>query len=404
MIPVARPSVGQAELDAVAHVFQSGWLGLGETTYAFEEAIKQRLGCRQVVAVNTGSSALHIALAGFGIGPGDEVIVPSLTFAASVQVILAVGATPVFCESAEDTLLMDIDDVERRVTDRTKAVMPVHYAGQPCDMDRLLAVAARQGFVVIEDAAHAFGSTSQGRPIGSFGHATCFSFDPIKMLTCGEGGAVALADEAIAEKIRQMRLLGIDRDAWRRYQQARSWYYEVTMSGFRYHMPNFCAAIGLAQLGRVDQMMARRQTICRRYDQAFRSLRSVRPLTVDYEQTAPQLYIVRVPSDRREAFMGFLATRGVGTGIHYIANHLQPFFAQYLREPLPRAERLWQEIVSLPLYSDMTDGQVQTVIQAVTAFDRTARPAGGRGKDAGGRNTRALSVASGGRQGENEEL
>jgi len=370
MIPTSRPSVGQEELNAIAEVFQSGWLGLGATTFAFEEELKRYLGCRHAIAVNTGTSALHIALSGFGVGPGDEVIVPSITFAACIQAIIATGATPVFCESYETDLLMDIEDVVRKVTARTKAVMPVHYCGNPCDMDRLLALAYARRFVVIEDAAHAFGSTYKGRKVGSFGHATCFSFDPIKNITCGEGGAVVLQDDGIAEEIRRRRILGIDKDTWHRYKNTRSWFYEVTSPGYRYHMPNFCAAIGLVQLKKVDTFIRRRREICRRYDAAFEKLKKVCILNMNYDEVAPHIYIVRVPDNSRDRLMDFLKERGVGTGIHYIANHVQPFFKPYAREPLPVSERLWQQIVTLPLFFDMTEADIRTVIDAVVEFDR----------------------------------
>ncbi len=368
MIPVSRPSLGAAELQAVAEVFASGWLGLGSTTYAFEDAVKQRLGCRQVVAVSSGTAALHVALMAWGIGPGDEVLVPSLTFAASIQAILAAGATPVFCDSHDETLLMDPEDAARRITPRTRAVMPVHYAGQACNMDSLLDLAQRHGLVVIEDAAHAFGATAQGRPIGSFGHATCFSFDPIKTPTCGEGGAVVLSDEGVAERLRRLRLLGIDREAWKRQGSDAGWAYAVTTAGYRYHLPNFCAAIGLAQLKRFDSLLERRRTIGRHYDAAFRSLGGVHPLVVDYRESAAFLYIVRVEAAQREAFMATLKRHGVETGVHYIPNHLQPFFKPFVAAPLPRVERVWPEIVSLPLFGTMTDAEVEIVIAAVQAF------------------------------------
>ncbi len=370
MIPVSRPSVGQAELDAVGEVFKTGWLGLGSTTFALEEEVKKYLGCKHAIAVNTGTSALHIALSGFGIGPGDEVIVPSITFAACIQAILATGATPVFCESSEADLLMDIEDVTKRVTPRTKVVMPVHYCGNPCDMDRLLALAQAHRFWVIEDAAHAFGSTYKGRKIGSFGHATCFSFDPIKNITCGEGGAVVLHDDAIAEEIRRQRILGIDKDTWHRYKNTRSWFYEVTSPGYRYHMPNFCAAVGLVQMKKVDAFIGRRREICRRYDAAFENLKTVRILKLNYDEVAPHIYIVRVQGSGRDRFMDFLKERGVGTGIHYIANHIQPFFKEHARGPLPVSERLWQEIVTLPLFYDMTEDHIRTVVDAVVAYDK----------------------------------
>lgn len=374
VLPVSKPSTGKEEIQAMEKVFQSGWLGLGSTTFEFEEGIKKYIGCPEAIAVNTGTSALHIALEGFGIGPGDEVIVPSITFAACVQAILATGARPVFCESREEDLLVDIADVERRITPATKAIMPVHYCGKPCDMDALLSLAQKRKIWVIEDAAHAFGSTDKGRKIGSFGHATCFSFDPIKNITCGEGGAVVLQDAERAEEIRRKRILGIDKDTYHRYKNTRSWFYEVTTAGQRYHMPNFCAAVGLVQLRKADEFIRRRRQICLRYDAGFAGLPGIRTLSMDYSEVAPHIYIVRVDAGRRDEFMNALKQRGIGTGIHYIANHIQPFFKRFVSTPLPLAERLWQEIVTLPLFYDMSDADVETVIAAVRAFAASAKP------------------------------
>ena len=370
MIPISRPVTGPEEIEAMQKVFDSAWLGMGSIVFEFEESLKSYLGVKHVVAVNSGTSALHIALAGFGIGPGDEVIVPSITFAACVQAILALGATPVFAESHEDTLLIDLDDMERCLTPKTRAVMPVHYCGSPCDLDRLNALANARGFFVIEDAAHAFGSQYKGKMVGSHGHAACFSFDPIKNITTGEGGAVALADDATAEQIRRLRILGIDKDTWHRYKNTRTYFYEVVCPGFRYHMPNFCAAVGLEQLKKLPGFIEKRRTICRRYDAAFQPLGWLKPLAVDYATVAPHIYIVRIPAERRDAFMEALKQRGVGTGLHYIANHIQPFFKKYATRPLPRAERLWQEIVTLPLHCAMSDADVETVISAVQGFGK----------------------------------
>ncbi len=363
-IPVSRPSLGPEELRAVEEVFRSGWLGLGSVTRRFEEALERHLGCKHAVAVNTGTSALHIALSAHGIGRGDEVIVPSITFAASVQAILATGATPVFCEVDERTMLVDVADVERRIGPRTRAVMPVHLYGSACDMDGLLALAERHGFWVIEDAAHAFGTVQAGRAIGSFGHATCFSFDPIKTVTCGEGGAVTLADDARADTIRRLRALGITSEP------GPSGYREVVSEGFRYHMPDFCAAIGLAQLAKVDAFVARRRAICRAYDAAFEDLRHVRSRPVDWNAVAPHIYVVRVHGRPRAELMTALRSIGVESGVHYVANHLQPFFRRWATGPLPVAEQVWQELVTLPLHCAMTDADVRTVIDGVVAWDR----------------------------------
>lgn len=372
-IPVSRPSLGHAELEAVRAVFETGWLGLGSVTYEFEQALKEYLGAEHVVAVNTGTSALHLALEGLYLDPGDEVIVPSLTFAASVQAIIAAGATPVFCDVLEDTLLMDVEDVARRLTPRTRAVMPVHYCGNPCDMDALLTLAERHLLMIVEDAAHAFGSMYDQRMVGGLSHErdiTCFSFDPIKIITCGEGGAIVTHDPGLAEELRRMRLLGIDKDTWHRYRDRRSWFYEVTTPGYRYHMGNLNAAMGLAQLRKVDRVIARRREICRRYDEAFFNLSGVDPLPVDYDTVVPFMYVVKIPNGR-DAFMSFLRERGIGTGVHYIPNHLHPHFQRYVRDggrSLPQTNRTWLQIVTLPLYPTMTHFETKAVIDAVTAF------------------------------------
>lgn len=365
MIAISKPVTGPEEIAAMSKVFDSAWLGLGATVQEFEEALKAYLGAKHVVAVNTGTSAIHLALEALRLKPGDEVIVPSITFAACVQSILQAGGTPVFAESREEDLLIDLADVERKLTPRTKAVMPVHYCGNPCDLDRLRALGKAKGFAVVEDAAHALGSEYKGRKVGGAGELVCFSFDPIKNITTGEGGAVCTDDDALAEDMRRMRILGIDKETWRRYNNTRGYVYEVTSEGFRYHMPNFCAAVGLVQLKKLPGFIARRREIAKRYDAAFAGLPGLTPLKVDYGTVAPHVYIVKVAADRREAFMEALREKGVATGVHYIANHIQPYFKPYAKTPLPVADRLWREIVTLPLHCALSDADVGTVIAAV---------------------------------------
>ena len=246
MIPVHRPSLGPEELAAVSRVFDSRWLGMGAEVREFEQKLREYLRVKHVIAVGSGTAALHLALAAAGVGDGDEVIVPSLTFASSVQAIVAVGARPVFCEVEEATVNIDVGDARRRVTPRTKAVMPVHYAGEACDMAAIAALAGRHGLKIVEDAAHAFGSTCRGRKIGTFGDATCFSFDPIKNITCGEGGAIATDDDGIAARLLPMRNVGIDKDRWGRREARRPWAYEVVCEGYRYHMSNMNASMRLS--------------------------------------------------------------------------------------------------------------------------------------------------------------
>ena len=365
-MPVSQPSLGKDELKEVGKVFKSHWLGLGSWVMKFEERLKRFLSSEHVIAVNNGTCALHLALESIGIGKNDEVIVPSLTFAASVQAITATGAKPVFCDVEGDTLNMDISDMKRRITRRTKAIMPVHYSGLPCDMGRILKIAKQKGIRVIEDAAHAFGSYYKGKRIGSFGDIACFSFDPIKNITCGEGGAIATNDKRLAGIIYKKRILGIDKDTWSRYKHKRDWFYTVNTQGFRYHMNNVNAAIGMVQIDKFNKFNKKKKYIVRKYDIAFNSLKEIDLLKRDYKNTAPFNYIVKVKS-RRNELMKFLKERKIDSGVHYIPNHLQPFFKRS-KTKLPVTEKVWQEILTLPLYYGMTDKDQKRVINVIKEF------------------------------------
>jgi perosamine synthetase len=366
-IPVQRPYLGQEELTAVGKIFDTRWLGMGATTKEFEDRLRDLLGVKHVIAVNTGTSALHIALDSLPLQPGDEVIIPSLTFAAALQAVIAARLRPIFCEVDSNTLNMDMQDAFRRVTPRTKAFMPVHYGGLACEMDELLEFARERSLWVIEDAAHAFGSSYKGRKIGTLGDVTCFSFDPIKNITCGEGGAVATDNDEIANRMIPKRILGIDNDTWSRYRNERNWFYEVVTPGYRYHLSNINAAIGLEQLKRMDSFKARKHSIVRSYDEAFRGIAGLGLIDYDLDETFPFFYIVRVLEGRRDQLMQYLKGKGIGTGVHYIPNHIQPLFAEY-RVDLPVTDRLYEEIVTLPLYHEMTDDDVTRVIEEVNAF------------------------------------
>lgn len=372
MIPVQRPYLGQEELEAVHRVFDSRWLGMGSTTRDFEDRLREFLGVKHVVAVNTGTSALHLALDALGLAPGDEVIVPSLTFVASVQAILCVGAIPVFCEVRPDTLNLDPADVRRRITPRTRAVMPVHYGGLACEMDEILSLAHEHRLRIVEDAAHAFGSSYRGRRIGTLGDVTCFSFDPIKNITCGEGGAISTNDDDVAGRLVPKRILGIDNDTWSRYRNERNWFYGVTTKGYRYHLSNVNAAIGIEQLKRIEEFRAQKRAVVDQYDRVFRGLAGIVLLERQLDETFPFFYIVRVLDGRRDRLMTYLKDHGVGTGVHYIPNHLQPLFAPY-RTPLPVTEQLFEEIVTLPLYFEMSDSDVRQVIESTQQFFQGGR-------------------------------
>jgi perosamine synthetase len=366
MIPVQRPYLGDEELAAVREVFESRWLGLGAASLTFEAKLKEFLAVKHVICVNTGTSALHLALTALKLGPSDEVIVPSLTFVASAQAVLAAGARPVFCEVLPETLTLDVEDAARRITPRTRAIMPVHYGGLACAMDEILALARAQNLWVVEDAAHAFGSLYHGRKIGTLGDVTCFSFDPIKNITCGEGGAIATERDEIAEAVLPRRILGMSVTGWHRQREQRVWGYEVLTPGFRYHLSNINAAIGLCQLARLDDFRTRKQGVVARYDAAFADLSGVRLLKHSTE-TFPFLYVLRILDGRRDALMNHLKNRGIGSAVHYIPNHLQPLFAAQSGR-LPVTEQLIQEIVSLPLFWEITDQQVELVVDGVRSF------------------------------------
>lgn len=368
MIKVSRGILAGEELAEVKAAFDYGYFGLAAKVTEFEEQLAKYLGAEHVVAVNNGTCGLHLALDALGVGKGDEVIVPSFTFVGCFQVISATGARPVPCDIEPETLLMDMEDVRKRITTRTKAIMPVHYAGNACDMETLTEIGSRHGIRIVEDAAHAFGSVYKGQRIGSFGDVGVFSFDSIKTITCGEGGAIVCRDSKLAELLKQKRLLGMNRPS----QTAASWktrslQFEVTTQGFRYHMSNINAAIGLAQLRKVDAFIARRREICMRYDAAFRDLPKILPLRINYADVAPHIYVVRVQDGGRDALMQFLKDRDIESGINYIPNHLHPYYRDG-RLNLPETERAYGEVITLPLHFGLSNVDVDTVIAGVREF------------------------------------
>jgi perosamine synthetase len=338
-------------------------LGQGAEVAAFEDAVASYLGAKNVVAVSTGTTALQLALLALDIGPGDEVIVPSLTFCASVQAITACGATPVFCEVNRTNLNIDVDDARKRISGRTRVIMPVHYCGNACDMDALQELSEDAGVTIVEDAAHAFGSKYKGRMLGSFGQMTCFSFDPIKNITSGEGGAIVTDCDETAARLRKMRMLGIDRNR----PSGSGGEYDVIMQGYRFHMSNINAAIGIAQMERVEQFKRRKTEVVKRYNAVFSGLKDIALLDWNFPDTFPFTYVLRVAPGKRDAFRKHLEELKVGTGMHYPPNHLLTLFADR-RTSLPWTEELAREIVTLPLYFEMSDEDVERVVEGVCSF------------------------------------
>ena len=371
MIKVSGPVIGSEELSAVAEAFQLGYFGHGIKVVEFENQLREYLGAGHVIAVNNGTAALHLALLALGIGPGDEVIVPSLTFVGCFQMITATGATPIPCEVYPNTLSMDLADVESKITERTRALMPVHYAGFPCDQDRLYSLAQRYGLRVIEDAAHALGSTYQGKLIGSFGDLICFSFDTLKNITCGEGGAIICPNEELAEILRQTRLVGIDRKSHVEFWKNRRWFYTVNRQGFRCHMSNINAAIGLVQLAKLPDFIQRRRKICQYYNEALAKINGIELLDIDYQVTASHIYVVKVKDGKRDALMDFLKEQDIEASINYVPNHLHLYFQELYGAKkwlLPVTEKAFEEILTLPLHCALTDSDVEKVINNIKRF------------------------------------
>ncbi len=374
MIRVSAPALGEEELAAVRSAFDLGYYGHGALVLDFEQALRDYLGASQVVAVSSGTAALHLSLVALGIGPGDEVIVPSLTFVGCFQMIAATGALPVPCDVHPDTLLLDLADVSRKLTSATRALMPVHYGGNPGDLDALYALAGRRGLRVIEDAAHGLGSSYNGKMIGGFGDLVCFSFDSLKNITCGEGGAVICGDAELAERLRRMRLLGIVRPAHTDPSQMLRWFYGVQEPGFRYHMSNINAAIGLVQLAKLPGFVARRREMARFYDRSLAGMDHIRTLHIDYDTVAPHIYVIRVTNGRRNELMEFLRERGIEASINYIPNHRHERFRKLYQGKtwsLPVTEQVFEEILTLPLHCNLTPADLDHIVDSIRQFSRS---------------------------------
>lgn len=350
-------------------VLDKEFLGMGTEVRLFEEALTTFFG-RPAICVVNGTAALHLAVQACAIGPGDEVLVPSLTYVASFQAISATGAKPVSCDIDPATLTLDWRDAERRLSPRTKAVMPVHYSGGVGDLDGIYDFASRNGLRVIEDAAHAFGTTYRDRRVGSFGDVSCFSFDGIKNITSGEGGCVVTLNESVLQQVRDARLLGVEKDTEQRYAGSRSWEFQVRMQGWRYHMSNIMAAIGIEQLTRFPELMHKRRMIARQYDARLSNVPGISVMPHDYVDVVPHIYVIRIAGLKdRDKLRICLAERGIQTGIHYQPNHWLEYFGDGgVSFPLPVVETVYAELLSLPLHPDVTEQNVEFICMQLKAL------------------------------------
>jgi perosamine synthetase len=372
LLPYGRQSVDEADIQAVVEVLRSDWLTTGPKVAEFEEAFAARVGAKYAVSFSSGTAALHAATFAAGLKPGDEAITTPLTFAATANCVLYQDATPVFADVRADTLNIDPEQIAGKISPRTRAILPVDYAGHPAELEKIIEMARERGLLVIEDACHALGAESDGRRVGSIADMTVFSFHPVKHITTGEGGMVTTDDSELAETMRRFRSHGISSDA-RQRQSAGQWHYEMVLLGFNYRLPDFACALGIQQLKKLDANLARRRAIAERYTKAFRDIPGVKiPAVQPNVNPAWHLYPIRVDTevliaDRAQIFRA-LRAENIGVNVHYIPVHLHPYYRDrfgYKGGEFPMAEDAYCRLISLPMFHSMSDQDVADVIAAV---------------------------------------
>lgn len=372
-IPFHRAFVGSQEIQMVAKAIRSGWITMGPMTVEFEDRFRQYIGAKHALAVNSCTAALHLALEAIGIKEGDEVIVPAMTFTASAEVVCYFKAKPVFVDVERDTLNIDPSKIEERISRRTKAIITVDHGGQPVDYDEIRKIARKHKLSVIEDAAHALPSWYKGRKVGTLADITCFSFYATKTLATGEGGMIVTNNSRWAERMKTMRLHGMNKDAWKRYDKGGSWYYEVVAAGYKYNTTDINSAIGIVQLDKLESMWKKRKAIARAYDSGFKEMPELMTPTVrENRVTSRHLYVIKLNLEQlsidRARVIEELAKQGISTSVHFIPLYRHPFYRDkfgYKPRQFPNCEWAYERIISLPIYPGMSHAQVKRVIDAV---------------------------------------
>ncbi len=370
-IPYGRQSINEDDIKAVEEVLKSDFLTTGPKIAEFERKFADYVGAKYAVAVSNGTAALHIACMAAGIGKGDEVITTPITFAASANCALYCGATPVFADIDPVTYNISPESVESHVTERTKAIIPVHYTGQTCDMDAIHKIADKYNLIVIEDAAHAVGAEYKGKKIGSLSDMTEFSFHPVKHITCGEGGIVTTNREDLYEKLKLFRTHGITREEKFLHKVDGPWYYEQIDLGYNYRITDIQAALGISQLGRIDKFLEKRKKIAAKYDEAFRDFNGIEiPKQAEYSNSAYHLYVIKVDKSIRKALFEYLKANNIGVNVHYIPVYTFPYYREHGYENVKceNAEKLYESIISIPIYYDLSDEEQDYVIDKIKEF------------------------------------
>lgn len=377
MIPIFKTSLGEEELKEIKDSFDSHWVALGPKTKKLEENFKLYTGARSAISLNSCTAALHLALIALNITDGDEVLIPAITFASTSQAVLYCRAKPILVDVEPETLTMDVLDLKRKITPRTRAIIPVHYGGHVCDMDVILSIAKEHNIPVIEDAANCAGAEYKGKKIGRLdSDFTCFSFEAKKNMTTGDGGMLTTNQEGeIVDRLRCLRWVGMDKDTLKRFSsEAKPWDYDIVGLGYKYNMNDIAAGIGLVQLKKLDTMNDKRRRIVERYNEAFKDLPWLRtPIEKDHAKNAYWMYVVRVENGDRDKFMEHLLREGISANTSFKPLHLFTFYREYyqregIKVECPVAEREWKKLAVLPLYPDMNIEELSQVIGAVRKF------------------------------------
>lgn len=377
-LPYCRPYFDDEELNRVADVLKSGWWTKGSVTREFEKVFAEYVGAKYAVAVNSCTAAMHIALVAKGIGEGDEVISTPMTFCSTINTIVHTGAKPVLVDIDSKTGLIDVDKIEAAITEKTKAIVPVHYAGQSCDMDKINAIAEKYGLFVLEDCAHALSTEYKGRKIGSMGNACAYSFYVTKNISTAEGGMLTTDDEELYEKASVLSLHGMSKNAWSRYGTKGDWKYEVCNPGFKYNLTDIAAALGIAQMNKLDEMQAIRTEYAEMYNKAFDEIDGITYIKDNgLGKNSAHLYVIQIDKDKfnidRDAFIELLKDYNIGTSVHFIPICMHPYYINnfgYKKGDFPATEKMFEGIISLPLYPSMSREDVMYVIEAVREIAR----------------------------------